>query len=207
MRTLRVLGVGAVLFGVLMLQPAWGQTAKPGEPTSAKSRGALIGQVLAEIQNGLGSAQASLRAAKMPELDSVTLTLLTQYKKTEQGLFKLFVVFGGSSEEEATNQLVLTLKPPASGRESAKPGPGLSELLVGAIKDAAEGVKNAGTAGVPLEADSLTAEFQFAVIESHKIGIEFEIVPAGGEIGGGWSKKAVHTVAVKFAKKAAAAKY
>jgi hypothetical protein len=170
-------------------------------PATVTESGAAIDSVLAEVQNGLAVAQTEIEKLRMPPLESVTLTLQTEYNSKAGPKLKLFVLsFGATWERQRSNELVLKLVPPNPGKSvQMSKTEGLSDQLVEALVSVAVGVKDASNRKPPLNLESLKAEFGFVVKTSVNGAAKFEILPVGVELGGDFSKKAVHKIAVSFA--------
>lgn len=163
-------------------------------------RGVAIDSVLNEIQRGLTQAQVEIADNKLPPLESVTVTLQTEYVKKGGPKVKLFIIsFGQTWEKQSSNELTLVLKPPKKATEAVGTHEGLSDQLVDAIVSAASGVQAAKDRKPPLLLDSMKAEFGFVVNTNTSGGIKFEIVPVTAELSGELSKKAVHKITVNFA--------
>ena len=170
-------------------------------------RGVAIDSVLNEIQRGLTQAQLEIADNKLPPLESVTVTLQTEYVKSGGPKLKLFIIsFGQTWEKQSSNELTLVLKPPPPKKATEAVGTheGLSDQLVDAIVSAANGVQGAKDRKPPLLLDSMKAEFGFVVNTKTSGGIKFEIVPVTAELSGELSKKAVHKISVSFANPKAA---
>jgi len=188
---------------LVMIVSATGPFALGQQSSPVKPNGVAIENVLNEIQKGLVQAQsriADLHVPDVPALDSVTLTLQTQYDAKGGPKFKLFVIsFGATWERQRSNQLEVTLKPPKP-HATVQMGKtqGLSDQLVEAIVSVADGVKNAPKRQPPLMLDALKAEFQFVIETNFKGGATFNILPVSAEVGGELSKKAVHKISVVF---------
>lgn len=175
---------------------------------SQTEHGVEIDAVLTEIQKGLTQAQVEIQDAKLPPLESVTLTLQTEYVKKGGPKVKLYVItFGQTWEKDSSNTLTLVLKPPSAkaATESVSSTGGLSDQLVDAIVSAASGIQAAKGRKPPLVLDSMKAEFRFVVNSQTSGGVKFEIVPVSAELSGELSKKAVHTISVSFANPAGSA--
>lgn len=161
-----------------------------------------IKRVLVEIQKGLTRAQTEIFALGMPPLESVTLTLQTEYTRSVEGGINLYIFTFGQKWEQGRSQVVelKLVPPPADTPRELASKPGLSEHLVQAIVSAAKGVQKARITDPPLEVEQLKAEFTFVVMTKTKGGLEFEIVPVGAEIKGSLENKALQKITVTFRK-------
>lgn len=170
---------------------------------TVSDRGVAIDSVLSQIQRGLTQAQLTLADSqpRLPPLESVTLTLQTEFDKKGGPKFKLWVIsFGQTWEKQSSNELVLVLKPPSgTATEEVGTPEGLSDQLVDAIVSAARGVQAAKDRQPPLLLDNMKAELGFVVSTNTSAKVAFEILPVSAELGGDLSRKAVHKISISFA--------
>jgi hypothetical protein len=159
-----------------------------------------IDSVLTEIQKGLAKAQTEIVDQGMPPLKSVQVTLQTVATQKVGGTLKLLIFSIGSTvTKERTQQLTLTLKPPALKKELVAGAPSIAEGLTQALVSAAAGVQAARTGTPPLVLDTLEVQLSFVVTREGGAGGSVTIAPVTLELKGDISKKAVHQLKVTLA--------
>lgn len=172
-----------------------------GTNASITDEGVAIDAVLNQVQAALAQVQTTLQRQNIPPLESVVLTLETQYDAKGGPKLKFFVFsFGATWERQRSNQIVLTLKPPKPGTATQMGRtPGISDQLVEALTSAAEGIQASRQRTPPLVLDSLKTVIQFVVLTDITGQVDFQIVPVGVELKGDLSKKAIHSISVNYA--------
>jgi hypothetical protein len=160
------------------------------------TKGALIAEVLAQVQRALEDAAARTAGMGLPPLAAVTLTLQTVITVSGGAKFKFLVFsFGQTWEKERSHELVLTLVPP-----KARPGTkaDLAGELADAIVEAASGVRD-GLSGSPaLTLSALKASVSFVVTGDTSAGGAFTLRPIEIELKGDLKTKAIHKVELSF---------
>ena len=160
----------------------------------------LIDQALAEIQTALARAQKELADARIPPLDSVTLDLITEAKREGGGKINLYIVsFGRKWERSRTQEIELTLKPPAPTAINVARPPSLSDQLVSAIVSAGRGVQAArANKAVPLVSTGLKVTLSFVVKTDTSAGVKFELVPVTVDLAGDLANSAVQKIVILY---------
>jgi type II secretory pathway pseudopilin PulG len=163
------------------------------------TQGVLIDQLLKQVQSALARAQTDLRHENIPPLQSVTLDLTAEVKKEVGGTINLFIVtFGHKWEKSRSQEIEVTLKPPAPSQLISK-GPSVSDELVKAIESAARGVQAARANGqVPLVASGLKVVLSFVVTGDTSVGAKFQIVPVTVDLSGDLANSAIQKITVVY---------
>lgn len=165
----------------------------------------LVSDLLTLIQKGINTAKASIDTYHnlVPPLASVTLSLQTETSVTGTGGVNLwFVKLGGSASKGSSSQMTLVLKPTPPGRSPVSNNPSLDQTIAQVLIGAAKGVYDAQMKpdSIPLQLDSLSADFMFTVNKKGDGGVEFKLLPIGGSADVGGSKTDTQKITVKFAK-------
>lgn len=148
-----------------------------------------LDSVLTEVQRGLQKAQDDLSASGLGKVQSVQLTLHTQSEEDKTGKLGIFVIsVGGGPGASASQDLVLTLRPPASTNTTSmnkmtNAPPTVADSIVALIKEAAHAAETARKGKPPLDAENLTLELAFTVTNSVKGGLQFDLGTVAGEMG------------------------
>ena len=196
-------GLYVVLVCSLLLAgaPTACSTAAPTPPPVVSADGVEIKKVLVEVQKALKSSAGRL-STRMPDLDSVTLTLQASVVKDLGGKISFFFIsFGHSVQREATQELTVTLTPPKIEKSLAPPPPTLAEQLVDAIVGAINGVQDARDGDPPLQMKSLELVVSFVVVKDTSGKGEFTIQPVTISLGGELKDKAVQKLKLVFKEK------
>jgi len=182
---------------VLVLGLSVGCVSTP--PPAGEAQTVAIEEVIAQVQQALSGVQNALATRMFPPLKEVRLTLQTVATRKVGGTVKLWVVSAGAvTERTRTQQIVLTLVPPA-GHRSLTQSESLAPELEAAILSAAEGVEKARTGAVPLVASALDVEINFTVKNSGTAGANVVIAPVTAGLNGELSSSTVQTIKVSFA--------
>jgi hypothetical protein len=187
-----------IVCATTMLMWLGGCAGMVGPPVS--STRAQVQDILTEVQKTL-LVVADKAPSGLPPLHSVTLTLETEWKRTDDNTFSLYVVsFGKSGARTDTQTLVLALTPPVKGAavEDYRVEKGFSEQLSKAILDAANAAQSAQTGKPPLKVSELTATVKFVVVESRKAGMKWDVTPVSVDLGREASSSETHTIEVSF---------
>jgi hypothetical protein len=161
-----------------------------------------IEDVIEQVQQALADVQTALAGSHFPALKDVKLTLQTVATRKDNGALKLWVLsLGGTAERSRTQQMVLTLVPPAPDHPKMTLTVPLSADLEAAILSAVEGVAKAGTGKVPLEASALDVEINFTVKTTGSGGANVAIAPVTVGVGGEVTTASVQTIRMSFAMK------
>jgi hypothetical protein len=170
------------------------------EPTRPQSK-ILINPLLTEIQRALVRVQNSTEKAELPPLESVELSLSTQFIKDKHGKLDLYIVsLGGIISKDATHLLILRLKPPERGTPLSISGESLSQQLSDAIIVAAKAAFEATKREPPLLLDNLAVHIKFVITQEAAGGLEFSIKPISIDIGGKLSGVDTQEITVTFQK-------
>jgi hypothetical protein len=149
-----------------------------------------LDRVLTEVQRGLQKAQDDLDRSSLGKLQSVQLTLHTQSEEDKTGNVTIFVIsVGGGLGVSASQDLVLTLRPPVSTKATStamttNASPTVADSIVALIKEAANAAEIARKGKPPLDAETLTLELAFTVTNSVKGGLQFNLGTVAADVGG-----------------------
>jgi hypothetical protein len=170
-------------------------------PTSAQV--SSIDAVVGQVKQALADVQTTLANSKLPPLKEVKLSLQTTATKKGGLTLKLWVInIGTTYEKDKTQQINITLVPPAPGAPRAVSTASITQELENAIVTTAEGVKNAGTGPVPLKVSNLDIQIGFTVKGDVNGGAAITILPITADFSGDLSKTAIQTLTVSFAESA-----
>jgi hypothetical protein len=167
----------------------------------AQDPSVLVSDLLKEIQRGVNDANTKITQDfnNVPPLDSVTLQLQTQTDFSGSGGINLwFIKIGGGSDKTSSTQMTVVLKPATVAK--AVSNETLDQTISNALYAAAKGIHDSqvGAGALPLLVDSLTAEFAFTVKNNASGGIQFNLLPVGGNATVGGAKSNVQKITVKF---------
>jgi hypothetical protein len=165
-------------------------------PARGVTKGAVIAEVLVQVQRALQNAADRTAGMGLPPLATVTITLQTVITVSGGVKFKFLVFsFGQTWEKERSHELVLTLVPP-------KPRPGtkagLADELADAIVEAASGVRDGLAGSTALALSALKATVSFVVTGNTSAGGDFTLEPIKIELKGDLKTKAIHKIELSF---------
>lgn len=170
-----------------------------GSQALAESQGVVIDRLLPQIQRALIRVQDEADVANLPKLTSVRLELSTFLKKGADGKIRFFVFsLGGGGSQETSQNITLTLSPPAPGAPSPVGVDYLADALANSILSAARSVHEARTRKPPLILTELKATIKFVVTKIGGGGAEFEVGPIGFELSGEVKSTEIQTITVTF---------
>ena len=164
-----------------------------------------LDSVLTEVQRGLQKAQDDLDGSSLGKLQSVQLTLHTQSEEDKTGKMTIFVMsVGGGRGASASQDLVLTLRPPVSKSttstiKTTNAPPTVADSIVALIKEAARAAETARKGKPPLDAESLTMELAFTVTNSVKGGLQFNLGTVAADVGGSMKNASQQRIKITIA--------
>ena len=164
-----------------------------------------LDSVLTEVQRGLQKAQDDLNGSSLGKLQSVQLTLHTQSEEDKTGKMTIFVIsVGGGPGVSASQDLVLTLRPPTSTNTTSaikmtNAAPTVADSIVALIKEAAHAAETARKGKPPLDAENLTLELAFTVTNSVKGGLQFNLGTVAADVGGSMKNASQQRIKITIA--------
>lgn len=168
-------------------------------PAAAKPNNVLVEELVTEVQSAINKVQESAERENLPPLDSVLLTLSTQFIKDGSGNINLYLITieGGASENEG-HTLKMKLTPPKETQVEKVSGTGIAEQLASALINAAKAVKKAKLGEPPLKLSEMSANVKFVVEKKGGGKGEFSILPVTIGLGGGLKAVETQEILVTF---------
>lgn len=186
------------MFALLLFATVPVQAQKGGGGKTSAIATMDLGDVVKEINTGLGLANADLQAKGL-EISEAEVTLQTMRSTEGGGGFKIFVK--GSKKwhlEKASSIKYSYAKDSVMALSSEKATESLHQALRAAIATAAAQWKKMGTEIPGLKQESFTVEVSFGLTKTTSGGVEFEVWGVGVDLEASKEFSATHSISLTF---------